>query len=451
MTTNNTIIGYVIIAMLYSANIQANEEAEVFRSLYSASIKRALETPDREDDLNLADTMLAAAKESIGTPTMLSLMCTHVYKLTSTNPAGYEKAAEAMELLARHVPKQSVEALEKAISLRQRLYAGSRGDARQKAGDALVDVLVRIAIAKQDIGDTRGAISSWRRAQQIAMQIESDRMSELEAGFKNALSLRRTGDRIAELRKTLENHPNDQKTARQLVEVIVIELDRPSSAIQYSLQTADKELNRLVMLATSDITSISKTDSLALGDWYRSLSAKTTQPKSKSAMFSRAKAYYERFINLNDANDLFTKKAQLAVKGIDASLAKLESTGVETDSRSAMGKRITNSVGMKLMYIKPGSFLMGSPDDEDGRNADEVRHPVKITKGYYMGAITVTQAQWKAVVGTTPWSGFSTTMRGDSDEFPAVGITWVDAVAFCKKLSEKEKRKYRLPTEAEWE
>ena len=108
------------------------------------------------------------------------------------------------------------------------------------------------------------------------------------------------------------------------------------------------------------------------------------------------------------------------------------------------GDIMTNSIAMNLAYIAPGEFAMGSPKTESGREGHETQHKVTLTKGFYIGIYTVTQAQWKAVMG----EGAS---RFKGDDLPVDEVLWTDAVIFCKKLSEKEGRRYRLPTEAEWE
>lgn len=108
------------------------------------------------------------------------------------------------------------------------------------------------------------------------------------------------------------------------------------------------------------------------------------------------------------------------------------------------GQAMVNSVGMGLVYIPAGSFGMGSPFDEPGRQEDEFPHQVTLSRPFYMGATEVTQAQWQAVMGRNP-SNFQ------GDDRPVEKVSWRDAAAFCRKLSELEDRTYRLPTEAEWE
>ncbi|MFH1024246.1 MAG: formylglycine-generating enzyme family protein [Planctomycetota bacterium] len=123
----------------------------------------------------------------------------------------------------------------------------------------------------------------------------------------------------------------------------------------------------------------------------------------------------------------------------------VEAGGEAVDSTDPDRKSFRNSIGMTLVWIPPGEFMMGSPDNEPGRGEDEgPQHKVKITKGFYMGATEVTQAQWKAVMGDNP-SNFK------GDDLPVEQVSWNDCQVFLKKFSDKEGKTYRLPTEAEWE
>jgi len=114
-----------------------------------------------------------------------------------------------------------------------------------------------------------------------------------------------------------------------------------------------------------------------------------------------------------------------------------------------VSRTVTNSIGMKFNKIPAGTFMMGSPETEETRNADEYQHKVTISKAFYMQTTEVTQSQWKAVMGTEPWKGKDLVKEGPN--YPAVYVSWDDVVAYCKKLSEKEGKTYRLPTAAEWE
>jgi|688.fasta_scaffold06594_17 formylglycine-generating enzyme required for sulfatase activity len=120
-------------------------------------------------------------------------------------------------------------------------------------------------------------------------------------------------------------------------------------------------------------------------------------------------------------------------------------------------KEITNSIGMKLVLIPKGTFMMGSPESEEGRDKnDETQHEVTISKDYYLGVYEVTQAQYEKMMGKNPSYFQGAKVGNENANLPVEKISWDDAVEFCKKLSDlpeekKVGRVYRLPTEAEWE
>lgn len=88
--------------------------------------------------------------------------------------------------------------------------------------------------------------------------------------------------------------------------------------------------------------------------------------------------------------------------------------------------------------------MMGSPEDEPGRYADEVQHQVTITRPFYMQTTPVTQAQWQAVMGDNP-----SFFKGDN--LPVESVSWNDTQEFIRVLNRSGEGTYRLSTEAEWE
>jgi formylglycine-generating enzyme required for sulfatase activity len=104
-----------------------------------------------------------------------------------------------------------------------------------------------------------------------------------------------------------------------------------------------------------------------------------------------------------------------------------------------------NSIGMKLVLLKTGSFIMGSPNDEPERDADEgSSHPVKIAKDFFSGAHLVTQEQFQRVMGFN-YSKFAAPRN------PVEMVSKTEAELFCQRLSEIEGKSYSLPTESQWE
>ena len=101
-------------------------------------------------------------------------------------------------------------------------------------------------------------------------------------------------------------------------------------------------------------------------------------------------------------------------------------------------------VPMEFAFVPPGTFLMGSPPGELERQEDEVQHRVTLATGFYLGVHPVTQAQWRAVVGTNP-----SKFKGKT--LPVGNVSWDDCQTFCENLGRKTDGRFRLPTEAEWE
>ena len=111
--------------------------------------------------------------------------------------------------------------------------------------------------------------------------------------------------------------------------------------------------------------------------------------------------------------------------------------------------------GLKLKRIvaKGKSFTMGSPESEKDRFESETQHEVRFSQDYYLGVTHVTRGQFAAFAKDTDFKGGKWDDPGfeQSGDHPVVNVSWEDAQLYCKWLSKKDGRKYRLPTESEWE
>jgi formylglycine-generating enzyme required for sulfatase activity len=107
-------------------------------------------------------------------------------------------------------------------------------------------------------------------------------------------------------------------------------------------------------------------------------------------------------------------------------------------------------VSLEMVKIPAGSFKMGSPLNEKGRDSGELQHKVTFTKDFYLSKYEVTQAQWKAVMGSESTNCYNNYPLGSIDK-PVVCVSWNEVKFFIERLNKRGDEKYRLPSEAEWE
>ena len=107
-------------------------------------------------------------------------------------------------------------------------------------------------------------------------------------------------------------------------------------------------------------------------------------------------------------------------------------------------------LGMEFVWVPAGTFVMGSPADEEGRVFDEgPMHEVRISQGFWMGKYEVTLEEWWAVMGESPYYPYAC-----GSPCPVANVSWDDVQEFIRRLNKREFAsgyRYRLPTEAEWE
>ena len=141
--------------------------------------------------------------------------------------------------------------------------------------------------------------------------------------------------------------------------------------------------------------------------------------------------------------------------GISLSPSKAETGPAQTIASEVSSKRVIEDLKLELIWIEPGTFVMGSASEEAGRNkAEGPQTTVTFARGFWLGRTPVTQEQYLKLIGSNP-SQF--TEAGLSA--PVERVSWLDAVDYCQKLNQREREAgrlpkgyvYGLPTEAQWE
>ncbi|MGK7892290.1 MAG: SUMF1/EgtB/PvdO family nonheme iron enzyme [Xenococcus sp. (in: cyanobacteria)] len=136
---------------------------------------------------------------------------------------------------------------------------------------------------------------------------------------------------------------------------------------------------------------------------------------------------------------------QYSTKGtglVEESSESLEKVELQKSQFQSFAEDLGNGIKLDMIAIPGGTFLMGSTS---GRGEELPQHEVKV-QPFFMGKYPVTQAQYKKVMSENP-----SYFEFDGDDRPVERVSWVNAVEFCKELSKKTGKEYRLPTEAEWE
>eukprot|EP00918_Siedleckia_nematoides_P027694 GHVU01059642.1.p1 GENE.GHVU01059642.1~~GHVU01059642.1.p1 ORF type:complete len:623 (+),score=67.29 GHVU01059642.1:171-1871(+) len=204
------------------------------------------------------------------------------------------------------------------------------------------------------------------------------------------------------------------------------------------------------------------------------LAAETQRKEEERAAADAQRREHERRQRIG--NQLSLGRRALEKKEYDGAISAfdkvLQEDSGHNEAQTLMAKaRKAKDLNLKIpglagdmVRVRGGTFVMGSPKKEPGRQADEEQHKVTIRGSYWLGKHEVTQGQWKKVMGGNP-----SYFKACGDSCPVEGVSWLDAVRFCNRLSElvglrpayqlngpsvswnRSANGFRLPTEAEWE
>ena len=127
--------------------------------------------------------------------------------------------------------------------------------------------------------------------------------------------------------------------------------------------------------------------------------------------------------------------------------------------REALGAEADEATSLTMLWIPPGRFWMGSPEEEPERRSNEGPQHLVQLQGFFLSQTPITQAQWRQVADWKPNKGeraWSKKLNPNPSHFkgdqrPVEQVSWDDAMEFCHRLSQRTGRYYTLPSEAQWE
>jgi formylglycine-generating enzyme required for sulfatase activity len=339
-------------------------------------------------------------------------------------------AAEAVAREERRLREEEERVVKQAEDERRKKVESATREARKQKGLLLFAIFLLVAIAA---GGTYGMVRynaalEQERAERVAR--EERAMAEVEA------QKRAEQERIRAEQEEAERKAREEKAA--------VEAEAQKRAERERIRAEQEEAERKAREEKAAAEAEAK---------------KHAEQERIRAEQARIRAEQERALRIARER----KAAADAAARIRAEQEAAERKAREERAAAELAKQMVkfvafriSGINMDMQPIPPGSFLMGSSvGGEPSRG--ETLHSVTISKPYWLGKYPVTQGQWEAVMESNP-SKFTRWFNSEQD-VPVENVSWGDAMAFCRKLTDAERAagrlpagyRYTLPTEAEWE
>ena len=172
---------------------------------------------------------------------------------------------------------------------------------------------------------------------------------------------------------------------------------------------------------------------------------KASAPSNLQIMLSK-----EAVVAVSNANDVMQDNVSASSISSSSSQSAPTSSSFSSTSSVSSGSNeisipVKNGITIDMVKVEAGTFMMGATSEmENPESWEKPVHKVTLTNDYYMGKYEVTQALWQVVMGSNP-----SYFKGDN--LPVECVSWDSCKVFINKLNSMTGRKFRLPTEAEWE
>jgi len=421
-----TLVLLAAILSLFPATGGADETDALIKTLKPSPLDHAV----------WAKSLLKAVRDLEDNPAAQGRLYEKAYELGIKDSEAYPTAIKAARALLEARPKQKAVWQQKLLDVYKMDLRAADRKRKKEAGKVYVEQMIDVADTMAASGGLADALKLYTDASRMVRYYAPGLRRAVSQKLRDVRSRQELQQQLSRLKRFVEAHPDNIGQRENLILLLVVDLDQPDEAGKWLRADVSEALRTCVPLAAKEIEQIAKGVCLELGDWYRSLAAQATERRKTNAL-SKAKAYYERFVELETTT-------------VQRAMGKTKLAQVRKELRQLAGDeylilKLGRGVTMKLVLVLAGEFLMGSPKEEKGRKACEgPRHKVKISRPFYMGVYEVTQTQYKAVMGENR-SGF----KGPNN--PVDSVSYRKAVEFCGKLSLKTGKEVRMPTEAEWE
>ena len=448
-------------ADLVNDQIAANQALQKQLSVLSEQLREKQNELDKLDDKN-SDILIVSAKDRAARDEanqQLADVRTQLDAVSKTLKSETTQLAEARKQLESLTAQTNADGIQLA-DYKQRLATGSAAQ-KQQSSD-LTDLKRKLELAESVI--TRMQDQPGANAEDAAMMIrvagaetairEFDPHS-WDVAHQRLLDEAAAYERLAQKRQAetaigkTDRHIDIQRIDTQLqsqFRVVVAALTHRDMADVKAWQALESQITHQQTLRDKAITDGWAQTSKAVRD----IDAEITIRQQKQKSYQVGKSRHEQ-------NDYQFASWEKLAELPDVKYAK----SLATFGKLKTGSRFTNSLGQAFVYLPAGTFEMGSPTTETGRDDDEGKqgtHTVELTDGFFMAIHEMTQGPYLQLTGEAPWKGQEYGHEGD--DYPATYVSWDDATnKFLPKLNAAERAagalppgwEYGLPSEAQWE
>lgn len=298
---------------------------------FGATVAAADETDDLIKQLT-ADTRTraeAAARllkgaEALGdAPAVQIRLCEKAYELGLMGSAGYATSLAAVDMLEKIAPEKFAAWADKRLDVYRENYTRSSGSAKLANGRTYVEMLAAQGAKCGKADDWSGAATYYRRADAVAKALRLPESAAVYERLRAALSRVQVLKRLEGFKAALGKAPDNAVIRKRLVEMYLIEFDRPIEAAKHVSDALDATFRANVAMAAKEASELADADFLTLGQWYRSLAVKATDKQTKARLLARARDNMRMFLEVYAKQDVQRLRAANTLKAIQAELARL--------------------------------------------------------------------------------------------------------------------------------
>jgi hypothetical protein len=325
--------------------LTAEKAQELFDSIFAVQVAGAKTTGPKDDDVKLAEQLIASAKTSFEHPQLVILLARTAYDLTVKVPAGYKIALEATQLLLRFDPEQKRQTSDMALALLKKQFSSAKRAEREEIGVLYIQQLMGAADLDREAEDINAALRRYTEAIHVATRIRYEDKDQITEAQKTSLSQKKVFDQITLYKGRLKRDKDDKDAVTKLVMLYVIELNEPHQARKYTFLLSDKSIGKNVSLASGSPGKLESADAYGLAQWYNTLGSKNP---TKLHLLERSITAYERYLSLAipEGNSIKKTAATFALKELRNRYEKLTEPKVTTLVR---GKAIN---ALSLVHLK---------------------------------------------------------------------------------------------------